>query len=911
MTGRIRTCLALIVLLALVNRGVAADAQPHALVAGFERFPGNPAAEQLLLGELSCTSCHAPADKSMAKKPAPILDEVSSRVRTAYLRSFLDDPQSVKPGSTMPRMLAGDPDRTAKIEALVHFLASTGSLHFDRPDLKGLVQGRDHYQKVGCVACHGPRDFSANPQKTTAVVVPLGDLKAKNTLASLAAFLEQPQLVRPGGRMPQLVNAKEAKDLANYLLQGVKFDLAATSGTTTFSYYEGSYEVLPDFAKEKPLDSGIGAAFDLSAAKRGHDYALKFDGFFKIEREGAYQFALNSDDGSKLWVDGKQIVDDDGVHPTKAATGSVKLTAGIHKVTVGFFQVGGGAELEVQFSGPGLAMQSLAGHVAATEAALERPNAPSKAPDEESLVIQPSLVEKGKALFASTGCANCHQMKVGGKLVESTLTAPPLEELKTDAGCLGTTVNRVPQFALTATQKSVLAKVIKSKPQPDASPAAKIARAMLTFNCYACHVRDKVGGPEETLNATFLTTQQEMGDEGRLPPPLDGVGNKLNPEYLKQILDKGVHDRPYMHTRMPGFVAANVGALAEAFAAADKAASTPPVQFHTTEAKVKAAGRFLVGAQALSCFKCHTFAGQKAEGVQGIDMVLMTKRLQRDWFHRYLLDPQAVRPGTRMPASWPDGKSFYPNLLDGQTAAQIETIWVYLKDGSGAQAPVGIGRQFLPLMPTNGAILYRNFITGAGTKAIGVGYPEKVSLAFDARELRLALLWQGAFIDAARHWTDRGSGFEGPLGDNILKMQGGPDFAVLDKPDAPWPVLADRERGYRFLGFKLTPDDRPTFRYGIGAATVDDFPNPTSSTEPGLRRTLIVAASGKADNLYFRAAVGNKIESAGDGWYRIDGWKIKLDGGSPQIRKASGKTELLVPVQLSDGKAKIEVEYVW
>jgi hypothetical protein len=171
------------------------------------------------------------------------------------------------------------------------------------------------------------------------------------------------------------------------------------------------------------------------------------------------------------------------------------------------------------------------------------------------------------------------------------------------------------------------------------------------------------------------------------------------------------------------------------------------------------------------------------------------------------------------------------------------------------------------------------------------------------------LIWQGAFIDAARHWTDRGSGFEGPLGDNILKMPGGPDFAVLEKPDATWPAVASREWGYRFLGYKLTPDDRPTFRYSIGDVTIEDFPNPTSSTETGLRRTLTI--SGTANNLFFRAAAGSKIESAGDGWYRIDGWKIRISGGVPEIRKTGGKAELLVPVRLVDGKAKIELEYVW
>src|SRR5260370_24739031 len=162
--------------------------------------------------------------------------------------------------------------------------------------------------------------------KTKAVTVTLGDLLAKSTLASLAASLEQPQHVRPGGRMPQLVNAKEAKDLANYLLQGIKFDLTATTGTTTFAYYEGTWDMVPDFSKLKPADTGIGAAFDLSAAKRDHDYALKFEGFFKAERDGTYRFALSSDDGSKLSVDGKPVVDNDGEHATKAATGTVKLT---------------------------------------------------------------------------------------------------------------------------------------------------------------------------------------------------------------------------------------------------------------------------------------------------------------------------------------------------------------------------------------------------------------------------------------------------------------------------------------------------------------------------------------------------------------------------------------------------------
>src|SRR5205823_11534810 len=131
------------------------------------------------------------------------------------------------------------------------------------------------------------------------------------------------------------------------------------------------------------------------------------------------------------------------------------------------------------------------------------------------------------------------------------------------------------------------------------------------------------------------------------------------------------HDRPYMHTRMPGFGLANVGPVVEAFAALDQAPAVPAVSFHATDAKVRAAGRFLVGAGALSCFKCHTFAGQKAEGVQGIDMVLLTRRLRRAWFHASRPNPQKPRPGTRLPAAWPDGKTHYPPLHGRQPAPPI------------------------------------------------------------------------------------------------------------------------------------------------------------------------------------------------------------------------------------------------
>jgi len=906
--------LAALVLPAAVAR---ADAS-RPIVPGFERFHTGDKADarggQLLLTELSCVSCHQPADASLPRKQAPILDNVAGRVRLGHLKKFLADPQSVKPGTTMPNLLADDPDRAAKVEALVHFLASTGTPKQERPDTKAVVSGRDLYHKVGCAACHGARDADGQPGKNLpADTVPLGDIPAKYTLPSLTAFLDNPLAVRPSGRLPHVVGGKEAKDVASYLLQGIKVDLPSGRGSTTFAYYEGQWDKLPDFDKLKPSASGTGPAFDLGAARRGNDFALKFEGVFKAEKEGNYRFGLTSDDGSRLLIDGKPVVNNDGVHATATASGAALLTKGVHKVAVLFFQVGGEIVLDVQVEGPALGQQPLAALVAATPEALEAKPAPPKKPaDQDSLEVRPDLAEKGKALFATLGCAACHQLNgPDRKPIASALKAPALAALKGEGGCLADRPAKgLPAYSLGAAQRSALAAAVKAPPPLSKEPAAVIARTMTTFNCYACHVRDKVGGPTEETNKLFQTTQPEMGDEGRVPPPLDGVGAKLTLDYVKQLLDRGAHDRPYMHTRMPGFGLANLGTLPEALAA-DTLPAAPPVKFAVHDAKVKAAGRFLVGAQAQSCFKCHTFAGQKAEGVQGIDMTLMTRRLRRDWFQAYLLNPQKVRPGTRMPAAWPDGKTFYPDLLDGKTPTQIEAIWVYLQDGPAAQRPAGLGKQYIPLVPDKNAIIYRNFIEGAGTRAIGVGYPEKLNLAFDANELRLALLWKGAFIDAARHWTDRGEGYQPPLGDDVLKLPAGASFAILAKSDAAWPTAAPKEQGWKFNGYRLTPDDRPTFQYALGDLKVEDFANPTTDKEPALRRTLKLTAGKATDNLYFRAAVGAKIEGAKDGWYLIDGWKMKIEGGTPIIRQAGGKSELLVPVTFKDGKAEIVQEFVW
>ncbi|MGB9458054.1 MAG: PA14 domain-containing protein [Bryobacteraceae bacterium] len=67
-------------------------------------------------------------------------------------------------------------------------------------------------------------------------------------------------------------------------------------------------------------------------------FAIDYHADFWVEESGWYHFSLDSDDGSLLYIDGRLIVDDDGIHMTEHAAGRAKLTAGAHHLRVGYYQ---------------------------------------------------------------------------------------------------------------------------------------------------------------------------------------------------------------------------------------------------------------------------------------------------------------------------------------------------------------------------------------------------------------------------------------------------------------------------------------------------------------------------------------------------------------------------------------------
>lgn len=89
-----------------------------------------------------------------------------------------------------------------------------------------------------------------------------------------------------------------------------------------------------------------------SGFARATHFAVRWDAFLIIERPGVYTFYLSSDDGSRLSIDKKKIVDNDGLHAMRTAYGKVKLVAGQHSLLATMFQKTGHAGMRVIYKGP-------------------------------------------------------------------------------------------------------------------------------------------------------------------------------------------------------------------------------------------------------------------------------------------------------------------------------------------------------------------------------------------------------------------------------------------------------------------------------------------------------------------------------------------------------------------------------
>lgn len=124
-------------------------------------------------------------------------------------------------------------------------------------------------------------------------------------------------------------------------------------------YLVENMKQLPDFQGLDPVKEGN--AYEFSSGElmlpRSENVAVVFTGKINIETEGNYQLFTRSDDGSKLYVDNKLVVNNDGDHGIQEKSGKISLKKGIHTIRVEWYNGGGGNWLDVAIEGEGIPRQ--------------------------------------------------------------------------------------------------------------------------------------------------------------------------------------------------------------------------------------------------------------------------------------------------------------------------------------------------------------------------------------------------------------------------------------------------------------------------------------------------------------------------------------------------------------------------
>lgn len=869
------------------------------IVPGFERFFArqNHAAGlggELLISTLGCVSCHPGNPGVLPVKQGPDLSQVRGRIRPDALVQMISNPHLEKRGTTMPDPWMGlnDKQRRNAAESIASYLMLTGDQPklVDRPSKpSGVKHGNELYHSVGCVACHASFDGNANP---LAVTVPLGKIDTKYTVDSLAKFIVQPHTVRSGGRMPSLVgSASDAYEIASYLTRRV----TERENKAIFRrrVYKGQWTKLPDFDALEPVHEDSVSTLLIKEKEDPLYTGMVFESQILISVAGKYEFALSSDDGSRLIIGDFQI-DNDGVHGVETQRKTFEFKPGLYPVRVEWFNSAGGVLLEVIVNDPVLGEFDLREIISDGNEAAGPLLASQFQPDLDA-------IETGRKLFTSAGCASCHPF-------QSIKTVPAnalrITDLRSGRGCLANSVSRpAVDFHLSPQQKNAIESAIRLRQESKSTATAitdhdLVHLTLAGMNCYACHRRGNHGGPEASRDAAFQTTTAEMGWEGRLPPPLDGVGDKLSQTYLTDALAEGANERPYMLTRMPGFGKGNLDRLSHSITRMDR---QEPVgnQAHSSVAvqpKELLDGRKLVGATGLSCIKCHSYNNVRGGGLGVIDLLAMPSRLRLDWFKRYLQDPTKYRPGTRMPNSFPNGHSAYTKLYDGDPDKQSTAMWAYLNAGDSVKEPSGLRAGSIILIPTDRPRIYRNFFEGSSGRGIAVGYPDEVNLIWDAERMGLSTIWKGEFIDASQHWTGRGQGRTAPAGDQIVAVESWTPLVLDDRSpgdsiDMPWPQESGRDLGYQFRGFRLDENGNPAFRYQIRDISIEDSLRPAGNN--AFERTITVNRTSPANTagLIWRIAKAPSVENI-DGAYQIGPIRISLTGADCEIVTIDGQQEL-------------------
>lgn len=420
----------------------------------------------------------------------------------------------------------------------------------------------------------------------------------------------------------------------------------------------------------------------------------------------------------------------------------------------------------------------------------------------DEYIVDEDLAEQGRKIYQQSGCANCHENKVDNTKIGLSFenSTGCLESLDAD-------INR-PAYDLSASNRRALIRFYEGVKSSNSDTTQ--ALLVRQNNCFQCHARHDSPG----ISASLKQIGREITELDALkpalsPPSLNGVGDKLHDQALKEaIAREAVGRRPWLKVRMPqfGFDDAKLEELIGWFVEKDRVDEAFIALHHDkkgpnpSQDDLLQAGSRLVTTDGFGCTSCHQIGSvipPKAPlNAKGPDLSLLSKRIRKVWFSRWVSNPARLVPRMEMPSV----QLAVRGVLENHLPHQLDAVWETLnQEGFEPPAPgaIRIARQSGIRGVDPGAKVLTDVAFHHGVQYIKpalVGLRNRHNLMWDMEAGRFLGWWQG---DIARQrtkgkvwlWETAGESWSGlDLADGF---KGVPDIQLIDADGnivAPTPI---------------------------------------------------------------------------------------------------------------------------
>jgi mono/diheme cytochrome c family protein len=421
---------------------------------------------------------------------------------------------------------------------------------------------------------------------------------------------------------------------------------------------------------------------------------------------------------------------------------------------------------------------------------------PAQARFDPQSVHDAQLVARGKELARKHQCAACHAMPAiepeaepsrGGKLAANSAWE--------NACTAGNSRDDRPHFELQQEDRQAIEEFVRQlAPQPEPLPVTG-EQLLVERNCLSCHQREGRFGLAGVLADVGASDGKLLSLLPALQPPtLTSVGDKLTDAALHDaIARRGEAHRPWLEVTMPRFrlSQAQEQALVEHLIAADRipaghglaVAATAP----ESEEVLRLAGKRLVTSAGFGCTSCHAVGEvQPPEGpldAKGPDLLMLSRRIRRPWFDRWVRNPARIVPRMEMPSV----QLATPGVLHDNLDAQLAAVWEVLNLPDFRPPEPGpvrvVRRSNIAERDERSAVLTDVIKVGEREyiKPLVIGLPNRHNLLFDLEQARLSAWWIG---DTAQQRTKGKTWFWTAGGEDLLAARNGPGlFLTRNKGD--------------------------------------------------------------------------------------------------------------------------------